>query len=93
MNLATALSMVPGYVLQMRNDQLPASKAWNTQKAFQNNRFKIDTKGKEILPTMTHSYAIAGHVTRKDSLKQANLTNLEGHFLSAYISKVLRIHP
>ena len=37
----------------MRNDQMAGSQAGNTWKGFQNSKFKIDTKGREPLPTTT----------------------------------------
>ena len=37
----------------MRNDQTADSQAGNTWKGFQNSKFNIDTKGRELLPTMT----------------------------------------
>ena len=46
MNLATALSMVPGYVLQMRNDQLPASKVETHEKHFKIINLKLILKAR-----------------------------------------------
>ena len=43
-----------GYVLSV-------SKAGNTWRKFQNDKFYIDTEGTELLPTMTHNYDITGH--------------------------------
>ena len=61
-----------GYVLHMRNDQMSGSKAGgNTWKGFENNKFKIDTKGAKLLPTMTHNY----YKTNK-SFEQENLAHL-----------------
>ena len=71
----------------MRNDQMAGSQAGNTWKGFQNSKFNIDTTGRELLPTMTHSYNMSGHVTRRCALKQTNWPNLKGHFISVYISK------
>ena len=38
---------------------------WEDAKASQNNKIKIFAKGTELLPTMTHSYKITDHVTRR----------------------------
>ena len=40
--------LVPGYIFHMWNDQMSGSKAGNTWKGFQNNKYKIDTKGTEL---------------------------------------------
>ena len=46
----------------MKNDQMSGSKAGNTRKGFQNDdKFEIDTKGAELLPTLSHIYDITGH--------------------------------
>ena len=51
--------LVPGHVLPIKNDQMSDSKAGNTQEAFQNNnKFKIDNKGADLLPTLSHIYDI-----------------------------------
>ena len=65
----------------MRNDQMLGFKAGNSLNNFQNNKFKVDTKGTENLPTMTNNYDITGYVTRRGAKKQANWPSLEGQFL------------
>ena len=46
-----------------------AQKMETHKKIITNNKIKIDTKGIELLPTMTRSYDITGHVTGRGELK------------------------
>ena len=48
-----------------KHNQMSGLKAGMTWKVLQNDKFRIDTKGTELLSTMTHSYDITGHVTRR----------------------------
>ena len=74
-NMTTTL--VPGYVVHIRNIHKASSKA----------KSKIVTENIELLPTMTNSYDITGHVTMGGAQKQACWPHLEGHFSTVYISK------
>ena len=51
----------------MSNGQMSDSKAGNSSKPFNNNSSKIETKGMELLPIMTYSYDITGHVTMRNA--------------------------
>ena len=81
-------------VLYMRNDLMSASKAGNTWKALQNDKFKIDSKGTELLLTMTHTAMTVqviwpGNVHKS---KQIGIIWREILYLPT-CQKVLRIHP
>ena len=48
MHTCLEVILVPGYILHMWNDQMSGSKAGNTWKGFQNNKYKIDTRGTDL---------------------------------------------
>ena len=89
MHTGLEVILVPGYILHMWNDQMSGSKAGNTWKGFQNNKYKIDTKGTELLPTMTHSYDLWPWEVHKS--KQIGL-NWKDIFYLSTSQKVLHIH-